>query len=636
MSATVLEQDVATNATGEQTRARARVWAGAALLAVALWLAAFEAPLWFPPTELLVSTSYAFGFNNAVAVLGIAGVLGVASLLAWRFGGARGPRASYPGSSANEGRDEEGARPLPLGLLGALAGVYALLTWIGYQYTVRSSEAWLTWEVRHFVHRMRLMEHYGLAPYVDFQSEYGPLLAYAPSAVHAALAPLGVSDLTAYFVSHLLLNLAGLGCAFYLATYAAGPVRRRGLAFALVALAGFAPYMGLNGVTLRYLLPLASILLGHRLLARLAPASIGWRLAGSAGAVALLAAANIVISPEVGVAFALGWLGYAVFTLRRDRLVLVGAALGLTVAALGARAFLPAAYYGSLLRFSAGANNLPLLPAAHIAFYLLTLAVLVPPALAAALRDEAPDAPLVGALAGTTVVLMPGALGRADPPHVLLYGLGPSLLLLLALARRPGPRPLAAFAGGYVLVAVVLFNVANLVNFFGLPVRPLLRDPLGTASAWLATQRATFTPRDLSYLPKLARYPGIGVPFATYGALPEAEAYLFERRLLGPEYFIGAVGVYTPEELARKLADVGRFEHLLVSASFQRPWKVDRGAQKLRYLRRWYLYPTQLEPVRDDLDSDGAIVRFIAEHYEPIEDLGPVVVMRRRRHESRR
>jgi hypothetical protein len=41
--------------------------------------------------------------------------------------------------------------------------------------------------------------------------------------------------------------------------------------------------------------------------------------------------------------------------------------------------FLPVAYYGSVLWFSEGAANLPLLPAAHLLLYILTMFLVVPP-----------------------------------------------------------------------------------------------------------------------------------------------------------------------------------------------------------------------------------------------------------------
>ena len=267
-------------------------------------------------------------------------------------------------------------------------------------------------------------------------------------------------------------------------------------------------------------------------------------------------------------------------------------------------------------------------------FYLLTLALLVPPAMAASLRSGMRNAPLVGALAGTAVVLMPGALGRADPPHVLLYGLGPSLLLLLALANSKSARPLACFAAGYIVVSVALFNLVNLINFLGPPVDQFARDPIGATRSFLAAQRAEFAPRDLSFLSELDKYPGIGVPFATYGPEHEVEAYLFRKRLLAPEYFIATIAVYTADDLARKIADVGPLRYLLVSGVFQHPWKGDRCTERLRRLRRWYLYPARLACVREDLDSHGDILRFIAANFEPIERLGPVVVMRRVASES--
>lgn len=75
---------------------RIRWWAGVSVFAVALYVVAFEVPFLFPPTEYLVSPSYAFGFNNAVAVLAIAGVLGAAALAYLVLGESRGPLVRYP------------------------------------------------------------------------------------------------------------------------------------------------------------------------------------------------------------------------------------------------------------------------------------------------------------------------------------------------------------------------------------------------------------------------------------------------------------------------------------------------------------------------------------------------------------
>jgi hypothetical protein len=117
-----------------------------------------------------------------------------------------------------------------------------------------------------------------------------------------------------------LFNLAGLWCLFYLLAHAAAPRRAKALAFAIVGLAGFAPYMGLNGVVLRYACPYASVLLGHRILGqrRVGHSRRRWHSAIAVAAVAALLAANVVISPEIAVAFALGWLVYTVLAARED------------------------------------------------------------------------------------------------------------------------------------------------------------------------------------------------------------------------------------------------------------------------------------------------------------------------------
>ena len=63
---------------------------------------------------------------------------------------------------------------------------------------------------------------------------------------------------------HLLLNLGGVFCLYYVLSRVTMPAIPRLIAFGVLAISGFAPYMGLNGVLLRYLCPFACLLLGHR------------------------------------------------------------------------------------------------------------------------------------------------------------------------------------------------------------------------------------------------------------------------------------------------------------------------------------------------------------------------------------
>jgi hypothetical protein len=71
----------------------------------------------------------------------------------------------------------------------------------------------------------------------------------------------------------------------------------------------------------------------------------------------LLFGANILLSPEVAVAFALAWLVYSVLMVRRHGRPLAVSLLAFIAAGLLCWLLLPAAYYGSLLRFSEGGQQ---------------------------------------------------------------------------------------------------------------------------------------------------------------------------------------------------------------------------------------------------------------------------------------
>ena len=355
------------------------------ILAALAYFALFELPFWFPPQLRLWSASYAFGFNNGVAILAMAGLLGAVGALLWIR--QRNRECEPPIEFLFDGV-VAGRRSLVV-MLALVALFYAALTFAMYVYSVRSA-SWLMWETRHFLHRTWLMDVYGLSPYADFSAEYGPVLTYTPLYMYRLLTPLGASHEQAYFASHLLLNLGGVFCLFYVLSRVTMPAIPRVIAFALLAISGFAPYMGLNGVLLRYLCPFACLLLGHRViistLSRARSVLLFWL--GTTATVLGLLGANILLSPEAAVAFALAWLAYSVIMIRRDGRVLAVSLIAFVAAGLLCWLLLPAASYGSLLRFSEGANNLPFLPAAHLLFYIITMFLVVPPLLAVSVRNR--------------------------------------------------------------------------------------------------------------------------------------------------------------------------------------------------------------------------------------------------------
>ena len=51
------------------------------VLALLIYYALFQLPFYFPPRERLMSASYTYGFNNSVAILLTAGLLGGVTIL---------------------------------------------------------------------------------------------------------------------------------------------------------------------------------------------------------------------------------------------------------------------------------------------------------------------------------------------------------------------------------------------------------------------------------------------------------------------------------------------------------------------------------------------------------------------------
>lgn len=601
-------------------------WLSLAAFVLLVYYALFQLPFFFPPKQRLMSASYTYGFNNSVAILATVVLLGAVTL--WYLL-RRGKAIQLPIVFAHEGGIAAG--PSLRTAFTVAVVCYAAFTFVMYLYDVNAFP-WLMWETRHLLYRTWLMDLYGLRPYTELSAEYGPILTYAPSWMFWLLLPLGATHEQAYFAAHFLLNVAGLWCMYYVLSRAVMPERARVIALGLLAIAGFGLWMGVNGVLIRYLSPFATLLLGHRILKRIfSHRGFVAVWASAVISVLLFLVVNILLSPEVGVAFALAWFGYTVLMLRSDKRVFALSLFGFAGAALLCWLLLPAAYYGTLLRFSEGANNLPLLPAAHLLFYIPTLFILVPPLLAASVREppsgDVPGAAICGALGILCVVMAPGALGRCDPPHVLLYGMGASMLLMVRLANISW-RKFVRYSAAYAVVCILFIEVVNLVVFYGIGPKTLLsshplRNVIHRLRSAVGTEHSA-----VSTLSALDRYPRLGLPFATFGD-PAAERYLIMSGKLAPEYYVATVGVYNVAALERKLRDVGAMEYLLVPRSLATRGVRNPCVGYLKSMQQWFLYPAHFPCRADPLDPTMTLRAFIADNYRSVEEVGSWVVFRR-------
>jgi hypothetical protein len=584
------------------------------------YYAIFLLPFRFPPSRKLMSLSYAFGFNNAVCILAIGMLLLVATsmLWLWLIAGRREEVAEQVVSLVTGSGPSSG---IPRKLFVTVALAYAGVTVLLYFWAKAVPRFTIDWEAFHFLYRLRLMQFYGLRPYLDFHFEYGPALIYLPFWLHKMMAPLNVSLDASYYTSYFLFNLLGLTVLFVCLNGAGISPKRKIVAFVLLAIASYGFWMGLNGVSSRYLLPYLGVILIHRVATQ--ERVILWLVFGLTS---LLALANILISPEIGLAFGIGCVAYALLVLRRR--VSIGVAIlgGLGLAAGVAIALIPFVYMASVFRFTAGANNYPLLPAPHIILYLLTLFVVVPILVGAGFLTPTAHGPLLWALGVLCVIMMPGALGRCDPPHVLLYGLGASMLMFMVAART---KTFGVYAIAYALVAIVLLQSNNLWEFYSIGYRKQLflrffsdlsakSQPLTLNSKWPAD--------DYSALDK---YPKMGIPFSTSDIDKPIESYLFSHLQIAPEYFVGTIAVYGEDEYVRKCQAVVRNEFLLVRSGRERPHQPASEAYDLVSIYTALMYPVHLTLKKDPLDPDLELNRILVGDYKTVERVGDYVVLRR-------
>ena len=582
----------------------------AVLAPVAAYLL-LDLPYRFPPTGPLVSPSLVFGFNNRVAIGGVIAIVGAAVLFRlWRSRGVEPASLPWfaPGPADPPARIRRTVFAL---MIAAHAGLVALM-WI----VARTSNTWrLDFEASHFLWRLHLMTLFGARPYIDFQHEYGPALLYGPLLVYRLLAPLGVTLEAAYYLSYLGGSVLGLAAILSILDRAQIPRPRKEVAFCLLAAAGLTPYMGLNGNLVRYLPPYLGLVLADQISTR------ARGLAVPSIVVCGLGALTILISPEIGVAFGLGWITYCAFIALGDRrralsgIVALAAAVALTMLAVPSRSA------GSILSFSSGAANFPLVPAPHIVFYLIILVTGVSRLVADGVSGRGRPRALLLALATVSVVMIPGALSRADPPHVLFFSLGVHLLFFVQTALD-SRRAFIVYAGAFALVLIGGLHLSNARAFYDVSLRHL--RPAEVAAL---ARRHDLPEPSAAQLARLDTYRPLGLPFCSYGTDRRTMAHLWAHRGFEPEYYCGIIGVYSAAQLDRKLADTRRHEYVLV----QREWlgESDPCERHRMILRRSFVYPRPPACRREGIEPDLQVSRELAAHYRVVEAIGPYVVMRR-------
>lgn len=419
-------------------------------------MAMFVIPWFFPRTQPVLGESYALGFNNRLAVVGLCVVI-IAAAVARLFcpNVAEDARKTL-GWFANDGWQALfNASKLEYVILGLFCFFMTqfILWWDGILVIPYWGEA------DYFLSRIDLVA-LGYQPYTDFHYLYGPLQLYCPLWLDRATAGIiGIEAAYTYFV--VAETVLGCCCLFIFLKALSVAEWSKPWVLLLSLIIWLPLSMGLQYAPLRFTaVPCAIVMLqaAHR---RSQSTIAGQAILFCASTIGLATA--LMLSPEMGIVFAASVTAFAgVLAMRRDWPGFVTCATSVTVVATVVQYLLPD-YLRGLKAFAAGAMNFPIYPNLHnmliagVATYALSKL-----AVAAIANPWATQAPLAAAIGGASALLLAPSLGRCDPGHVMINSL--MLLLLMFPASiafgRQGERAwLATFA--------VLFVLLNQVSYWG-------------------------------------------------------------------------------------------------------------------------------------------------------------------------
>jgi Ca2+/Na+ antiporter len=397
-----------------QTVVRTAIYAATA--AGVFWL-----PFHVTPSTPVYSVSQAFHFNNQVALVALLAGLALATWWSWREPTAVTSDASRPPLDD---------RPLgwwPLLIALAISGVQLTL--------ISAASAWLPMDnAAYFIYKLFAVQA-GQIPYRDFEFAYGPAMLYIPVALRRVT---GLSVDAAYLASLWIFAWGGLFLLWWIVRQARTSWRHKTMAFLLLAAyPALNPEFGLSYTLTRYICGFAALVA-----ARTAAEKLAGRWFLVALCHLLLSVAVLAISWEIGLAFLAALAVYWLLEYRAgSKWLAITAAVHLGI--LACLAILvwriaPRDIFLATLPFDGG-GSLPLFPSPYVLLYLGSLLLAIAPLLADTVRAIFGKeqrfrvfGTLTGAFAVQSVAMIPAALNRPDPEHVLYNGIGVFLLTLLA------------------------------------------------------------------------------------------------------------------------------------------------------------------------------------------------------------
>lgn len=506
------------------------------------------------PTTPTDSVSYLFGYSNRAAQVLLA--IALIPLCLW------GPRLSVSSASAFAPLPREAIRNAAI-----ITGIACTLLYL------------LTRKLDGFNESIYMIDRVwhagsGQRPYVDFEYAYGAFFLYGPVAFMRFLhLPLG----DAYGLFWIGTSIVGTWMLGQTIRWGAGArVPHQKSVFWLLWAASTTSILstGLNYTEFRFVLPCWLALLVHRTLYRSKADTWRWMQAALAASGSTLAV--LLVSPELGIGFAVGPVAFLCWAALLERSWLAFRWLTALVAVLTGELWLANSLgvFRTLKAFSQGGLNFPFTPNLFAVLFFAIVAIVACYA-ATQVRRREPDAWMI--LIAVSAPVLPAAMGRCDPGHMLGNPYGITLVGLLVAAGLPKLWRVLMPAVAVLLVALPLAGTA-----LG-DIKPISK---AAVSAVLANEPGDrMTTIDRRILAQMSRDFGPAIAarkFATYRAfahagnidLPEVfglpkdqiiEAPLtfspshfgaFHSPNLDEGYFFGTLNAVTIQDIDRKTAEL--------------------------------------------------------------------------------
>ncbi len=507
-----------------------------ALYIVGSLVAILYLPYLFPANPT-ASDSYIFGYNNRIGIVLL--LLLSATGAIWTNGlnipfSSIGPSTKIP------------LRFLWTCLLIELASCAAMYLFAGRFGGFRESS--------YEIDRVWLLSQ-GKVPYVDFEWPFGPALLYGPLWL-SHLLHLQVPQ--AYYIFWTIASVVGVALLFAAINLVDYPSNHKTSIFLLIFVTALTPVlnMGTHYTLLRYLCPLFFILVIHK---RGQPGPQAGTHSHAAILAVVFTAILFMISPEMAVAHAFACMvllfpGRPVLERRGLFSPYFGMLVALTVLLVCA---LKIHLFDTMLASGGGADSFPIpfAPTTLLFFAVVFVCAcyLVRRAAHGNIRDN------TIALIILSIPMTAAALGRCDPGHMLMNGMG--YVIAVFFYASGSPRMWKLFCTGFIIFFVFVCSLPLDLQFlFALKsaeAQSVTEDALpghsGSPTSTSGPQAINFA----SVYPERANSQSDGIYEAPFGYKPNTVgSYLSDRINYG--YYEALENANTPEAIRRKVSELAQ------------------------------------------------------------------------------